>query len=110
MKIATRIALIGIVTSAVGIGSVRVTAASDFCIFDGETVVGRNFSPPGAGKCKQWLGYEVTGEGGPNSSTGSGCTSADGSHVTITVTTLYPRGTSRTRWLSFRCRSVPRRA
>jgi hypothetical protein len=85
-----RLALIVILASAAVVGSLGPATASDFCITNIETLVGKGFRLPPRGKCKPWLGYTVNGEGGPNSATGTACTAADGSHATIDVTTMYP--------------------
>jgi hypothetical protein len=86
----SRLTIIVALASAMALDSVVLASASDFCITNGDTVVGKNFRIPSKGKCKPWLGYTVNDEGGPNSGTGTACTASDGSHVTIEITTMYP--------------------
>jgi hypothetical protein len=68
--------------------------AKDYCLFD-QTVpsyvlVGRGFTIPTKGKCKAWTGF--TAQAGFNSPTaGTGCTSSDGSHLALTLTTSFPQ-------------------
>jgi hypothetical protein len=68
--------------------------ASDYCISFPATpsfvVVGRGFTIPGKGQCKAWLGFSPqNGENSPSS--GVGCTSSDGSHLSLTFTTAFPQ-------------------
>jgi len=86
----SRLAFIVMLASIIEVGALNLAAGSDFCITNIETMVGKGFHVPPRGKCKPWLGYTINGEGGPNSGTGTACTAADGSHVAITVTTMYP--------------------
>ncbi len=68
--------------------------ASDYCISfpsaPSFVVVGKGFTIPGKGQCKAWLGFSP--EDGENSpSSGVGCTSSDGSHLSLTFTTAFPQ-------------------
>jgi hypothetical protein len=62
--------------------------AADVCIFLGGSPdwVLKGFSVPGKGKCKSVNGYNI-GLGQPNTAVGNACTSTDGSHVTLQLTT-----------------------
>jgi hypothetical protein len=68
--------------------------AKDYCLFD-QTVssyvlVGRGFTIPAKGACKSWIGF--TAQNGFNSPTaGTGCTSSDGTHLDLTLTTSFPQ-------------------
>ena len=78
-----------------------VAEAKDFCVQADETAsshtlfVGKNFSVPGKGKCKPWLGFVsgfwhnsagTTAPLGLNmQTTGVGCTASDSSHLTISI-------------------------
>jgi len=68
--------------------------AGDYCISFPSAptfvVVGRGFTIPGKGQCKAWLGFSPQfGDNSPSS--GVGCTSSDGSHLSLTFTTTFPQ-------------------
>ena len=70
-----------------------VAQASDYCITFPSApnfeLVGRGFTIPGKGTCGAWIGF--TPEGSFNSpSAGTGCTSSNGSHLSLTITTSAP--------------------
>lgn len=49
------------------------------------SLVGQGFAIPAKGKCKTWVGFNPEGANWPT--TGTGCTSSDGSNFSLTVTT-----------------------
>ena len=49
------------------------------------TLVGQGFTLPPKGKCKTWVGFNP--EGGNWPTTGTGCTSSDGTSFSLTATT-----------------------
>jgi hypothetical protein len=63
--------------------------AKNYCIsgFPNKSysLVGQGFTLPAKGKCKAWIGFNP--EGGNWPTTGTGCTSSDGSNFSLTVTT-----------------------
>jgi len=74
----------------------NVSWAKDYCInftaFPGCEIVGRAFTIPPKGKCKTWIGFFSCGpENAP--STGTGCTSSDGSSFAITIGSSFPEST-----------------
>jgi hypothetical protein len=68
-----------------------VSRAGDYCLtFPNEpsfTLVGRGFTIPPKGKCKAWIGFSSQ-DNSNNPSTGTGCTSSDGSNLSIGITTM----------------------
>ncbi len=69
-------------------GSAR---AADFCIqvqpMDSTRYVGKNFRVPGPGKCKAWHGVYLPSFAPVSVSTGTACTSSDGSTLRINLVT-----------------------
>src|SRR5215471_10026666 len=65
--------------------------AADFCITvtptDTTKYVGKNFSVPGAGKCKTWNGVYLPSFAAVSVSTGTACTSSDGTTLRINLVT-----------------------
>ena len=64
--------------------------AKDYCVtiptVPGVIAVGRGFSVPAKGTCKQWLGFTGGSLATQNNPTaGVGCTSSDQSHLSLTV-------------------------
>jgi len=82
-RLATCVALVG---TLLWVGNAR---ASDFCITEstglGLTFVGKSFKIPGKGKCKPWIGFVKSGANYPSS--GTACTTSDGSEVSVSITT-----------------------
>ena len=71
-----------------------VAAARDYCIsgFANSTyvLVGVGFTVPAKGACKTWIGF--TAQNGDNSpSAGTGCTSSNGTELSLTITTSVPQ-------------------
>jgi hypothetical protein len=71
-----------------------VAGAKDYCIsgFANSTyvLVGVGFTVPAKGTCKTWIGF--TAQNNNNSpSAGTGCTSSDGSELSLTITTSVPQ-------------------
>jgi hypothetical protein len=69
-----------------------LSAAKDLCLTINSStyvLIGKNFTVPMRGKCKPWTGLTV--QGNSNSpSAGTGCTSSNGSHLNLTITTTFP--------------------
>jgi hypothetical protein len=69
-------------------GAVR---AGDFCIIvsptDSTKYVGKGFKVPGPGKCKSWNGVYLPSFAAVSVSTGTGCTSSDGTTLRINLVT-----------------------
>ena len=65
-----------------------VVLAKNYCIggFPNSAyiLVGIGFTVPAKGKCKQWTGFNADG---PLATAGVGCTSSDGSNLSLTLTT-----------------------
>lgn len=86
--------LVGFIGLSALVSLAPAAQAKDYCLFD-QTVpdyilVGRGFTIPAKGKCKPWTGFNA--QGGQNSPTaGTGCTSSDGSHLNLTLTTSFPQ-------------------
>jgi hypothetical protein len=67
--------------------------AKDYCVklpsAPTYILVGRGFSIPPKGQCKPWTGFGLQlGENSP--SVGTGCTSSDGTHLSLTISTSFP--------------------
>ena len=80
-------ALVAVLTVAPG-----AAWATDYCLTFPATasyiLVGRNFFPlPAKGKYKAWVGFTPQ-NGGNFPSTGTGCTSSDGTNFTVNLTTI----------------------
>ena len=74
-----------------------VSLAKDYCVtvpsVPGVIAVGRGFSVPAKGTCKQWLGFSGGSLATQNNPTaGAGCTSSDQSHLSLTNTGSIPEG------------------
>jgi len=72
-----------------------VSQAKDYCIsftaVPGIMLVGSGFSVPKKGTCKSWLGFDAGSLVTVNvPSSGVGCTSSDGSHLSLTLTLSNP--------------------
>ena len=69
-----------------------LSAANDMCLTINSStyvLVGKGFIVPPKGKCRPWTG--LTAQSNTNSpSSGTGCTSSDGSHLNLTITTSFP--------------------
>ena len=86
------------VGAVAGVAAVFLVAsaamAKDYCLtYTGFSVeaVGRGFKIPAKGKCKSWIGFtggSVVTQNVPTS--GTGCTSSDGTHVSLTFTGSNP--------------------
>lgn len=64
--------------------------AKDYCMeIGGSDFVGRGFTIPAKNTCKSWVGFTFESEGNSPSS-GTGCTSSDGSTFNLTITTSEP--------------------
>lgn len=65
--------------------------AADFCIVvgpnDSTKYVGKGFKVPGKGKCKSWNGVYLPSFAPVSVSTGTGCTSSDGTTLRINLAT-----------------------
>ena len=65
--------------------------AADFCITvspsDPTKYVGKSFKVPGKGKCKTWNGVYLPSFAPVSVSTGTGCTSSDGTTLRINLVT-----------------------
>ena len=65
--------------------------AGDFCIrvspSDPTKYVGKGFKVPGPGKCNSWNGVFLPSFAAVSVSTGTGCTSSDGSTLRINLVT-----------------------
>lgn len=65
--------------------------AADFCITvsptDTTRYVGKNFKIPGPGKCKPWNGVYLPTFAAVSVSTGTACTSSDGTNLRINLVT-----------------------
>jgi len=74
----------------VALATTPAHAGGDFCITETSPpnlqYIGQKFSIPARGKCKPWLGFSLLG-GETFPSTGSACTSTDGTHVIISIST-----------------------
>src|SRR5271167_2678674 len=86
-----RAGLVGL--AAILILAPGVAGAKNYCIggFPNITyiLVGQGFTVPAKGACKTWTGF--TPQLNLNSpSQGTGCTSSDGSHLSLTLTTSFP--------------------
>jgi hypothetical protein len=72
------------VFAAIGVGG--VAHARDFCLDEGgSTWVGKSFHLPRRGQCKPWNGYLITTFSNVSISTGTGCTSSDGTTFRLRV-------------------------
>jgi hypothetical protein len=71
-------------------GSARADYCLTFAAFPGEFFDGQGFALPAKGKCKAFIGFAVATGGGNNPTIGTGCVSADGSHLSFTLTTTLP--------------------
>lgn len=61
----------------------------DYCLADGAYIlVGRGFTIPGKGKCKAFIGFQAGDANAPT--TGTACTSSDGTTLSFTLSTSYP--------------------
>jgi hypothetical protein len=73
------------------LGSAVVARAGDFCILvsppDTTKYVGKGFSVPGKGKCKSWNGMYLPSFAAVSISTGTACTSSDGTMLRINLVT-----------------------
>jgi hypothetical protein len=73
------------------LATATVAAAGDFCITvapnDSTKYVGKGFSVPGKGKCKSWNGVYLPSFAAVSVSTGSGCTSSDGTTFRLNLVT-----------------------
>ena len=86
------------VQTIVGIVAFLVLAAGaarakDYCVTLPSAptyiLVGQGFSIPPKGQCKPWTGFCLQLE--ENSpSVGTGCTSSDGTHLSLTISTSFP--------------------
>ncbi len=67
-----------------------VVLAKNYCISGfgnpNFVLVGQGFNVPAKGKCTPWTGF-VAGLGGNVQTAGMGCTSSDGSNLSLTLTT-----------------------
>jgi len=65
--------------------------AGDFCIVvsppDSTKYVGKGFKVPGPGKCKSWNGVFLPSFAAVSVSTGTGCTSSDGTTLGLNLVT-----------------------
>jgi hypothetical protein len=63
----------------------------DYCLTasGGGALVGRGFKVPGKGSCNAWIGFANTMDANPPSS-GTGCTSSDGTTLNLTITSSEP--------------------
>jgi hypothetical protein len=66
-------------------GSARADYCLSFPAFPSTFFVGQGFTLPAKGKCKAFTGFALVG-GGNNPIVGTGCVSADGSHLAFTLT------------------------
>jgi hypothetical protein len=68
-----------------------VLHAADFCLDDqvitSYVVVGRGFKPPKKDTCKVFIGFVLEGN---DPTTGTACTSSDGTTLNFTLTTSFP--------------------
>jgi hypothetical protein len=64
----------------------------DYCLTAsaGGALVGRGFKVPGKGSCNAWIGFANTEDANPPSS-GTGCTSSDGTTLNLTITSTAPQ-------------------
>jgi len=66
---------------------------ADYCVSfvgPGPRLIGRGFKVPKKGQCEAWVGFSQ--ENGFNQpETGTGCTSSDGSQLSLIVTTAFPQ-------------------
>ena len=72
-----------------------VSQAKDYCVDLNSVfiVVAPGFSIPAKGKCKAWVGFSA--QDNLNSpSTGTGCTSSDGTEFSLMFTTAFPNSGS----------------
>jgi hypothetical protein len=64
-----------------------VARAADFCVVpvpgSGSQFVGKDFRMPGKGKCKAWNGILITSFSDVSVTTGTGCTSSDGTTLRL---------------------------
>ena len=64
--------------------------AKDYCLnLSGTQLIGIGFTVPEKNSCKPWVGFGFTFSGNSPSS-GTGCTSKDGSTLSLTITTSEP--------------------
>jgi hypothetical protein len=72
-----------------------VARARDYCVsfptVPSYVLVGRGFTIPKKGQCKLWIGFSPQSDVN-QPSTGTGCTSSDGSHLNLSITTGFPEG------------------
>jgi hypothetical protein len=71
----------------------KVSQAKDYCVTLTATptyiLVGQGFSIPAKGQCKPWTGFGLQlQENSP--SVGTGCTSSDGTHLSLSIMTSFP--------------------
>jgi hypothetical protein len=83
--------IIGIV--ALLVFSAGVARAKDYCVSlpsaPNYILVGQGFSIPPKGQCKPWTGFCLQlQENSP--SVGTGCTSSDGTHLALAISTSFP--------------------
>lgn len=83
-----------VVPALVGLGMVlslpATSLAKDYCLnLSGTQLVGIGFTVPKKNSCKPWVGFGFTFSGNSPSS-GTGCTSQDGSTLSLTITTSEP--------------------
>src|ERR1700730_15075200 len=72
-------------------GSARADYCLSFTAFPTDFFVGQGFALPAKGKCKAFNGFALLPAiGGNNPIDGTGCVSADGSHLSFTVTYTEP--------------------
>jgi hypothetical protein len=65
------------------------SAWADYCLSfppSSAFFVGQGFSLPAKGKCKAFTGFAIITLGGNDPISGTGCVSADGSHLAFTIT------------------------
>ncbi len=72
-----------------------VAHAGDYCLSFPATpsfvIVGKGFSIPPKGNCKAWVGFSPQSNH-DSPSTGTACTSSDGTTMNMTITTSFPEG------------------
>ena len=76
-----------------------LSVAKDLCLTIGSgsppyLLIGKGFTVPSKGKCKPWTGLTeqgpTVGSSTNSPSAGTACTSSDGSHMNLTITTSFP--------------------
>ncbi len=70
-----------------------IAGAKDYCVtidpVHSDVLIGLGFTIPSKGKCKHWNGLGTYGGVVNAHSAGTGCTSSDGSHFSLTVQSIF---------------------